>query len=100
MATTKTLVVPIGNIDPVGGVEIKVTPGALSETFGSGYLTATEDWPAGTERTILSGQVIDGGSLSATVTVKLHVANIPAGPLTVRVTPVVPMGNSDPDGIE
>jgi hypothetical protein len=100
IATMTTLVVPIGKIDPDAGVEINVTPGTLSEIFGRGYLTAIEDCPAGTGRIILSGQIIAGGSVSTTVTVKLQVAITPAGLLTVKVTVVVPMGNSDPDCVE
>src|SRR5262245_44414535 len=45
-----------------------------------------------------AGQVITGGVVSITVTVKEHDAVPPAESLAVTLTVVVPNGNADPDG--
>ena len=46
----------------------------------------------------MAGQVIDGASLSLTVTLKLHDAVLPDVSVAVHVTEVVPFGKVDPEG--
>jgi hypothetical protein len=46
---------------------------------------------------MLLGQVIAGGCVSFTVTVKEHVAVLPAPSVAVQVTVVRPTGNVEPD---
>ena len=36
VAVQVTVVMPIGNVDPLGGLQTKVTPGQLSDTVGGG----------------------------------------------------------------
>src|SRR3989442_6753904 len=45
---------------------------------------------------MLAGQLITGGSLSLTVTVKLHVAVLPAASVTRKTLVVTPTGKTDP----
>ena len=45
---------------------------------------------------MLAGQVIVGGSVSLTVTVKLHVAVSPAASVTTKVLTVAPTGKVAP----
>src|SRR5204862_1526297 len=45
---------------------------------------------------MLVGQLITGGSLSVTVTVKLHVAVLPAASVTRNTLVVTPTGKADP----
>jgi len=47
--------------------------------------------------TMLAGQLAVGGSLSVTVTVKLHVAVRPEASVAVQLTVVVPTGKSPPE---
>lgn len=47
---------------------------------------------------MLAGQVIVGGCVSLTFTVKLQVAVLPEASVAVTVTVVVPFGNAVPDG--
>lgn len=47
---------------------------------------------------MFAGQMIAGGCVSFTVTVKLQLAVLPAASLAVHVTVVVPFGNVEPDG--
>ncbi len=44
----------------------------------------------------LAGQIIDGGSASLTVTVKLQLETLPELSVAVQVTVVVPTGKIDP----
>jgi hypothetical protein len=91
VAVQVTVVVPSGKSEPLAGSQATVTPGQLSiaavvkVTFvphNAGFLAAA----------ILSGQVLTvGGSLSFTVTVKLHVAVWLEVSVAVQVTVVVPL---------
>src|SRR5436309_13235071 len=45
---------------------------------------------------MLDGQLMAGGSLSVTVTVKLHVAVLPAASVTRNTLVVTPTGKADP----
>ena len=46
---------------------------------------------------MLAGHEITGGSISFTVTLKLHVAVLPPASVALYVTVVVPTGNTEPD---
>jgi hypothetical protein len=102
VAVQVTVVVPTGSGDPDGGTHTVVTPGQLSDAVGAGKLTtllvaASQGAPAaggGVTTTRLVGQVIVGGCVSATVTVKLQLG--PA--VAVQVTVVVPTGKKEPEG--
>ena len=47
-----------------------------------------------------AGQVMAGGSVSLTVTVKVHVAVFPDASVAVQVTVVVPFGKAEPEAGE
>src|SRR5262249_7949626 len=98
-ANTFTLVEPIGKVYPGGGVMVKDTPGALSVT-GTLNGTLTEDFPGGAVTVISPGQLIVGGSLSTTTTLKLQLATMLPESIAVFVTKVEPIGNTEPEGFE
>ena len=93
VAVHVTVVVPTGKVEPDGGTQAAVTPGQLSLAVGGGKVTvplvASGQVCAATVVT-LAGQVIVGGWVSLTVTVKEHVVD------TCRVSssskqPIVPV---------
>jgi hypothetical protein len=65
----------------------------LSVTVGFGYVTAAEHWPTALFAVMLAGQVIVGGCVSETVTVKLQSAWLPAASVAVQFTVVAPNEN-------
>ena len=80
-------------------VPVTVTVVQLSVAVGDVRLTfAREQLRASAARSIVVGQVLSGGWLSVTVTLKVHVAWFPAASVAVAVTGVVPTGKVDPDG--
>ena len=103
VAVQVTVVVPTGNIEPLGGVHTEVTPGQLSDTVGAGKLTVAlveiGQVCAATAVT-LAGQVIDGGWVSLTVTVKVQEPVLFELSVAVQVTVVVPLGKVEPEAGE
>jgi hypothetical protein len=89
------VVVPIGKVEPVAGLQTKPTPGQLSETTGAKVALAP-DGQVGSF-TILAGQVMDGACMSLTVTVNEQLAVWLEVSVAVQVTVVVPFWNVDPD---
>ena len=47
---------------------------------------------------MLAGQLMVGGCVSLTVTVKVQLAELPAASLTVQVTVLTPLGKAEPLG--
>src|SRR5438445_12841952 len=83
--TRNTLVVtPTGKADPLANPPVCVVtaPAQLSETGRASCRKTALHTLASTLATMLVGHVITGGSLSLTVTVKLHVAVLPAASVT------------------
>ena len=75
VAVQVTVVVPTGNGVPEGGTHATVTPGQLSVATGGGNVpTADVDIGQvdGATAVTGAGQVIVGGCVSTTVTVKVH----------------------------
>ena len=64
--------------------------------YGGVYVTTALHRLASTLATTFVGQLIAGGSLSLTVTVKLHVAVLPAASVTRNTLVVTPTGKADP----
>ncbi len=99
VAVQVTVVVPIGMAEPDGGTQATVTPGQLSVAVGGGKVTtvAVGAGQAGAATAMMFvGQVIVGGCVSLTVTVKVQV-----GPADdVQVTVVVPTGKKEPEAGE
>ncbi|MDN4594488.1 hypothetical protein NWF35_11350, partial [Polycladomyces subterraneus] len=85
---------------PDAGVQVAVAPGQLSVTVGSGNVTKAPHSPGSLETVILAGQVIVGGSVSCTVTVKAQLSVFPVPSDAVQVTVVVPTGKKEPEGGE
>jgi len=94
-----TVVVPTGKVEPDAGAQTGApTPGQLSLTAGAGYVTTAEHCPGLLPTTILAGQMIEGGCVSLTVTVKLQLAELADASDTEQLTVVVPFGKVEPDG--
>src|SRR5262245_15739517 len=94
-----TVVVPFANEEPEAGVQVGLpTPGQLSLTVGAAYATTAEQRFGSVPVVMFAGQVIEGGCVSLTVTVKLHdeLFGGVAASLTEQVTVVVPLGNAVP----
>src|SRR5215510_15089447 len=72
VATHVTFVAPNGKAEPEGGAQMALTPGQLSVAKGGGKATTRLFSPAAALRIMLEEQVIDGGWVSLTVTVKAH----------------------------
>lgn len=68
----------------------------MSPTVGSAYVT-TCVVPVVAAK-MFAGQVIAGGCVSLTVTVKAHAAGLFAASVTVQLTVVVPFWKVEPDG--
>jgi hypothetical protein len=95
VAVQVTVVVPIGNTEPDGGLQLAVAPEQLSA--GTAVKVATA--PAGQVGSLvmLAGQVIVGGCVSLTVTVNEQAEVLLLASVAVQVTVVVPFGNVAPE---
>ena len=93
VAVHVTVVVPTGKDEPEAGTHAVVTPGQLSPAVGAAYVTVAAHVPGALLAVTLAGQVIVGGCVSLTVTVKVHIAPDPSEQVTV----VVPTGKKLPD---
>ena len=95
-----TVVVPTGRIEPLGGLHTEVTPGQLSDTEGAAKVTAAlleiGQVCAATAVTF-AGQVIVGGCVSLTVTVKVQELVLFELSVAVQVTVVVPLRKVEPE---
>lgn len=103
-AVHDTLVTPIGfpeaKYEPLGGVQVYVTPGQLSVTFVGANVTVAPLHVASDSTAMFAGQVIVGGCASTTVTEKLHEAEFEEASVTEHDIVVVPRGNVVPLGGE
>jgi hypothetical protein len=90
VAVDTTVVVPTAKTDPDAGTDTTVVPGQLSDATGAAKFTT---WlPPHNE--IFAGQVMDGSCVSFTVTVN---EQVPPPVLLVTFTVVVPTGKNEPD---
>lgn len=71
VAVQVTVVVPFGNVEPVGGTQSTVTPGQLSVAVAE-KLTTAEHRLGAVVVTMSPGHVIVGGAASLTLTVNEH----------------------------
>ena len=94
VAVHVTVVVPIGKLDPEGGLHAVVTPGQLSVAVGVKVTVwVVVSGQVGFAVTMmLAGQVIAGGWVSLTVTMKEHMLPDCAAQVTV----VAPFGKNEP----
>ena len=94
-AVLVTVVVPIGNTEPLAGwLEILVT--AQLSVAVTLKVTLLAHVPGAALTMRLAGHVSTGSWLSITVTVKLHVLELPLLSRAVLVTVVTPRGNTEP----
>jgi hypothetical protein len=98
VAVQKTVVVPRGKIEPEGGVQTAVAPGAVSTTAGGGYVNVAEHTPGFASRTTLAGQLIVGDLPSLTVMTKAQADELPAASVAEQFTVLAPSGKAVPDG--
>jgi hypothetical protein len=96
VAAQFTVVVPSENNDPDAGVQATVGFASQVSLAVGLKLTGVPSTPAHwTVR--FAGQVIIGGVVSTTVTVKLQLLLLPLASVVVQVTVVVPSGKSEPE---
>jgi hypothetical protein len=96
VAEQVTVVAPTGNVDPDAGLHVNGrAPSIASDADAENVTTA----PAAlVDDAVMSpGTVTVGPCLSATVTLNVRVAELPAASDAVHVTVVTPSGNVDPD---
>jgi hypothetical protein len=84
--------VPLANVDPLGGVQVTFVTVQLSVAPGVNATTALH-WFESVE-TVTFVQVSEGGCMSFTVTMKLHVF-VPVEFVAVTVTVVIPTGKKN-----
>src|SRR5262245_22046628 len=92
-----TVVVPNGNVEPLGGRATKLVTAQLSVAVTVND-TCLEQSPGGALNVRFAGQLSTGGCVSVTVTVKVHWLVLPPLSRAVLVTVVVPTGNAKPLG--
>ena len=72
-----TVVMPTGKVLPLAGTLTTLTEPQLSVAPTTKVTLLLLHWPASAARTRLVGQIIDGFSLSVTVTVKVQTLLLP-----------------------
>lgn len=97
VAMQLTVVMPLGKVAPEGGLQDAMTSAQLSLALTVNR-TRCSQAPAAAVTVMFAGQVIIGGSLSRTVTVKLQVAEPPKVSIATQFTGVVPRGKAEPEG--
>ena len=95
VAVQITVFVPVTNALPLVGLQLTATPGQLSVAIVSKFTTWLH-WPAAVFVTMFAGQAITGGSLSFTLTAKLHVLVLPLVSVAVQVTVLMPLAKALP----
>jgi hypothetical protein len=95
VAVSVTVVVPFGKKLPEAGLAVTKAP-QLSEAVGAGKFTTAPHWFGLFETVMFAGHVMVGGSVSTTVTLKVHCSP----DLVLHVTVVVPFGKKEPDAGE
>jgi hypothetical protein len=90
-----TVVTPTGKAKPLGGLLVRLVTEQLSVTVTVNVTLLTHT-PGAAFTVIFPGQLIDGGCVSSTVTVKVHVLLLALLSRAVLVTVVTPNGNAKP----
>ena len=86
VAVQTTITVPLSNVEPLGGSQTTEAAVQLSMAAGPGQLTIALHTPGAVPRTMSAGQVMDGGSVSLTVTVNVQLLELPHASVAVQVT--------------
>src|ERR1043166_4924953 len=92
VAVQVTELAPSANVEPLGGLQLVLTPGQLSVALTVQVTLDATEVPPVVFVTIFAGQVIAGGCVSLTVTVKLQLT-MPQPLEAVQLTVFVPTGN-------
>ena len=92
-----TVVTPTGKANPLGGLLVTLVTAQLSPVLTLKVALLTHK-PGAALTVRFAAQVMDGGWLSITVTVKLHVLELPLLSRAVLVTVVTPTGKANPLG--
>jgi hypothetical protein len=93
-AVLVTVVVPSGKAKPLAGLLVTFTP--QSSFALTVKVTLLVHAPGAVFTVRFTGQVMPGGNVSRTVTVKVHVFELPLRSRAVLVTVVVPSGKAKP----
>jgi hypothetical protein len=97
LALQRTVVVPRGNANPLAGTQLTVAAPQLSVAVGTANVTLLEQLPTDVLTMTFPGHgVMAGGSVSLTVTVKLHPVLLPCPSFALQFTVVVPRGKEEP----
>jgi hypothetical protein len=94
-----TMVVPLANVEPDGGLQTGVpTPAQLSVARTVNVTLVLLHVPLSAAATMFAGQVIDGACASDTVTVKLQLFVFPPSSVATQVTVLTPFAKVEPLG--
>ena len=96
VAVQVTGVRPVLKVEPLAGLQTTGETAQLSVAPGAVQLATAAQRPGAVFWLILAGQVIDGFSVSLTVTSNWQVLLLPAPSVAVQVTCVVPFGKAAP----
>ncbi|GAB6181206.1 hypothetical protein JCM14036_25250 [Desulfotomaculum defluvii] len=96
LAMQVTVVVPTSKNSPEGGSQVNDTKPQLSDKIGMYSTIAPHALKS--LGTVMSGQVIFGGSVSMTVIAKLHEDVLSDASVAMQVTALVPTGKKEPEG--
>ena len=97
VAVQWTVVMPFEKRLPLAGLQPMLAPAQLSLAVAAKATTAPH-WPGSLLTMMSPGQWAAGGSVSFTVTLKLHVAIFSAASVAMQLTVVVPFGKKLPLG--
>ena len=98
VAEQAAVVVPTANVDPLGGTQARFVTNVFSVAVAVNVTLLLVAWPVSVLKAIFVGQVSCGGSLSNTVTLKLHCAEFLLPSVATQVTVVIPSKNVEPFG--
>jgi hypothetical protein len=101
VAVNVIVVVPMGNVDPLGNPAVCVItkPGQLSVAAGASHETTAEQFPGVLPTLMFAGHDVKiGACTSATVTVNEQSVEFPLASVAVYEIVVTPIGNEDPLG--
>ena len=98
VAVLVTVVIPMGNVLPLGGLLTWFVTRQLSNALTEKATLLRLHCPASAVKTRLLGHVATGFCVSITVTVKVQLLVLPFAAVAVFVTVVVPMGKVLPLG--
>lgn len=83
-------------VDPLAGTQTTVATAQLSLAVGAAQVAGAEQEPGLALSVTLAGQVMEGGCVSVTVTVKLQLPTLPAPSVAEQLTGCVPTVKEDP----